>query len=77
MGSENDNRKINRSCRNCLWGDKCIDMEFKEYRLADIPCDDYWEIDEDAEIEHIIEMKRAEYMEQWDEYSKEWEFDDQ
>lgn len=77
MGSENDNRKINRSCRNCLWGDKCRDMEFKAYRLADIPCEDYWGIDEDAEIEHIIEMKRAEYMEEWDEYSKEWEFDDQ
>lgn len=79
MGSENDNRTIDRSCKNCLWGDKCrdMDMEVNACRLVDIPCEDYWEIDEDAEIEHIIEMERLKYMEQWEEYSREWELDDQ
>lgn len=84
MGSENDNRTINRSCKNCLWGDKCRDMDVNACRLVDIPCrlvdipcEDYWEIDEDAEIEHIIEMERLKYMEQWEEYSREWELDDQ
>lgn len=30
--------------RTAYGGDKCRDMEFKAFRLADIPCEDYWEI---------------------------------
>ena len=56
MGSENDNGTITRSCKDCLWGDKCRDMEHKAFSLADIPCEDYWEIDEDAEVERIMEI---------------------
>lgn len=76
MGIEKDNGHGNRSCENCLWGDKCRDVKVKAYRLADIPCDDYWEIDDDSEIEDVIESERVAFMERWNEYEKDWEWDD-
>ena len=76
MGSERDNSHVNRSCESCLWGDKCKDMKYKSFSLTDIPCEDYWTIDEDAEVDRIIELERVEFMERWDDYSKDWEFDE-
>jgi hypothetical protein len=76
MGLENDNGTTTRSCKDCLWGDKCRDMEHKSFSLADIPCEDYWTIDEDAEVDRIIELERVEFMERWNEYEKDWEWDD-
>lgn len=56
---------MSKSCKNCFYYDKCRSREI---------CEDYTPLEDDmsdAEIEEIIEAKRAEFREEWQQYIEE------
>lgn len=51
------------NCRNCIWGDACVENDFSG-------CEFYSPADDNAYLE--INIERKSFMEDWEQYSREY-----
>lgn len=55
--------RLKDKCSNCYFGDKCY---------CDNVCDDYSPIETTEDTEYLIECRRFEFLDEWNEYQSEY-----